>query len=133
MVFIAHDLSVVRHLSSTIAIMYLGRIVERGGRDAVFDRFLHPYTEALISAIPRLSPGTKARRIILSGDLPSPLAPPSGCPFHPRCIHAGNPLFPGNTSAGGEGAGTLGCMPFQRENFSIKQLYIDFCKNESYI
>ena len=89
MVFIAHDLSVVRHLSSSIAIMYLGRIVERGGRDAVFDRFLHPYTEALISAVPRLSPGTKSRRIILSGDLPSPLAPPSGCPFHPRCDHAG--------------------------------------------
>jgi peptide/nickel transport system ATP-binding protein len=91
MVFIAHDLSVVRHLSSTIAIMYLGRIVERGGRDAVFERFLHPYTEALISAIPRLSPVTKSGRIILKGDLPSPLTPPSGCPFHPRCIHAEAP------------------------------------------
>ena len=88
MVFIAHDLSVVRHLSSTIAIMYLGRIVERGGRDAVFEGYLHPYTEALISAIPKLSPGPKSGRIILTGDLPSPLAPPTGCPFHPRCIHA---------------------------------------------
>ena len=88
MVFIAHDLSVVRHLSSTIAIMYLGRIVERGGRDNVFDRFLHPYTQALISAIPKLSPGANSGRTILKGDLPSPLSPPSGCPFHPRCIHA---------------------------------------------
>ncbi len=88
MVFIAHDLSVVRHLSSSIAIMYLGKIVEKGGRDAVFDRFLHPYTQALISAIPKLSPVAKGERIILQGDLPSPLAPPSGCPFHPRCIHA---------------------------------------------
>ena len=88
MVFIAHDLSVVRHLSSAIAIMYLGKIVERGGRDAVFDRFLHPYTEALISAIPRLSPVAGRERIILRGDLPTPLSPPSGCPFHPRCTHA---------------------------------------------
>lgn len=88
MVFIAHDLSVVRHLSSTIAIMYLGKIVERGGRDAVFERFLHPYTEALISAIPKLSPGAETGRIILKGDPPSPLSPPSGCPFHPRCIHS---------------------------------------------
>jgi len=88
MVFIAHDLSVVRHLSSSIAIMYLGRIVEWGGRDAVFDHFLHPYTEALISAIPKLSPETGSARIILKGDIPTPLAPPSGCPFHPRCFHA---------------------------------------------
>ncbi len=89
MIFIAHDLSVVRHLSSSIAIMYLGKIVERGGRDAVFDRFLHPYTQALISAIPKLTPPTlKRERIILRGELPSPFSPPSGCPFHPRCIHA---------------------------------------------
>jgi peptide/nickel transport system ATP-binding protein len=87
MLFIAHDLSVVRHLSSSIAIMYLGKIVEQGGRDAVFDRFLHPYTQALISAIPKLSPTDKKERIILKGDLPSPLSPPTGCPFHPRCIH----------------------------------------------
>ncbi len=87
MLFIAHDLSVVRHLSSSIAIMYLGKIVERGGGDAVFNRFLHPYTQALISAIPKLSPVKKGERIILKGDLPSPLSPPSGCPFHPRCRH----------------------------------------------
>ena len=88
MLFIAHDLSVVRHLSSSIAIMYLGRVVERGGRDAVFLRFLHPYTEALISAIPTLRPGGKSRRIILQGDPPTALSPPAGCPFHPRCCHA---------------------------------------------
>lgn len=88
MIFIAHDLSVVRHVSSSIAIMYLGKIVEKGGRDAVFDCFLHPYTEALISAVPKVSTGHTAKRIILSGDLPSPLNPPPGCAFHPRCRHA---------------------------------------------
>lgn len=88
MLFIAHDLSVVRHMSSRIAIMYLGKIVERGGRDDVFDRCLHPYTEALISAIPTVVPGGKGKRIILKGDLPSPVSPPAGCPFHPRCVYA---------------------------------------------
>ena len=88
LIFIAHDLSVVRHVSSTIAVMYLGRIVEQGKRDAVFDSCLHPYTEALISAIPRLVPREMNNRIILGGDLPSPVSLPSGCAFHPRCIHA---------------------------------------------
>ena len=83
--FIAHDLSVVRHMSDRIAIMYLGKIVEQGPREEVFNRQLHPYTEALLSAIPRIAPGGRKKRIILPGDLPSPLDPPAGCPFHPRC------------------------------------------------
>lgn len=86
--FIAHDLSVVRHLCDRIAIMYLGRIVETGPRDAVFERFLHPYTEALLSAVPHIHPPTGKKRIILPGDPPSPLSPPPGCPFHTRCPYA---------------------------------------------
>ncbi|GFO69170.1 peptide ABC transporter ATP-binding protein [Geomonas limicola] len=85
--FITHDLSVLRHLSDRVAIMYLGRIVETGSREAVLDRFLHPYTEVLLSAIPRID-GAKEHRVIARGELPSPLAPPSGCPFHTRCPYA---------------------------------------------
>ncbi len=84
-VFIAHDLSVVRHISDRIAIMYLGRIVEIGPRDAVFSAFRHPYTEALISAIPQIQSPGGSKRIVLSGDVPSPLAIPAGCPFNSRC------------------------------------------------
>lgn len=83
---ITHDLSVIRHLSDRIVIMYLGKIVEAGTREQVLDQFLHPYTEALLSAIPRLHPGDlPGKRVILQGDLPSPVAPPPGCPFHTRC------------------------------------------------
>jgi peptide/nickel transport system ATP-binding protein len=89
--FIAHDLSVVRHMSDRIAIMYLGRIVETGERDELFRRYLHPYTEALLSAAPHIAPGSGNGRIILEGDLPSPFSPPSGCPFHTRCPHAERP------------------------------------------
>jgi peptide/nickel transport system ATP-binding protein len=86
--FIAHDLSVVRHLSDRVAIMYLGRIVETGPRDALFDRFLHPYTEALLAAAPHLRSERQRTRKIPRGDIPSPLAPPPGCTFHPRCPYA---------------------------------------------
>lgn len=89
--FITHDLSVIRHLSDRIAIMYLGKIVETGTRDQVLDSFLHPYTEALLSAIPRLDSDTSSRkRIILQGDLPSAVSPPPGCPFHTRCPYVEN-------------------------------------------
>ena len=90
--FIAHDLSVVRHMSDRIAIMYLGKIVEIGRRDAVFSSFLHPYTEALISAIPRVIPGTGKHHTVLQGDIPSPFDPPTGCPFHTRCPYAEMPI-----------------------------------------
>lgn len=90
--FIAHDLSVVRHMSDRVAIMYLGKIVETGDREAVFSRFLHPYTEALLAAVPRIMPEERKNQLILQGDIPSPLAPPPGCPFHTRCPYATPPL-----------------------------------------
>jgi peptide/nickel transport system ATP-binding protein len=90
--FIAHDLSVVRHMSDRVAIMYLGKIVETGEREAVFSRLLHPYTEALLSAVPRIRPEERKKQLILQGDIPSPLAPPPGCPFHTRCPYATPPL-----------------------------------------
>jgi oligopeptide/dipeptide ABC transporter ATP-binding protein len=84
-VFISHDLRVVRHISDRVAVMYLGRIVETAASGALFDRQFHPYTEALISAVPVVSPGERRGRIILEWDIPSPINPPAGCSFHPRC------------------------------------------------
>jgi oligopeptide/dipeptide ABC transporter ATP-binding protein len=85
--FITHDLGVVRHIAERIAVMYLGRIVEQGPATTVIDTPRHPYTRALVTAIPRVG-HRMARRAPLGGDVPSPLAPPPGCPFHPRCPYA---------------------------------------------
>ena len=85
--FVAHDLSVVRQMARRIAVMYYGRIVEIGPRDDVLERARHPYTTALISAVPEPDPATQRTRIVLPGDPPSPTAPPPGCPFASRCFH----------------------------------------------
>ena len=85
--FISHDLSVVEHISDTVGVMYLGNLVEYGATEDIFKHPLHPYTEALFSAIPIPDPKAKMNRIVLEGSIPSPANPPSGCKFHTRCAH----------------------------------------------
>ncbi|MBO9536031.1 dipeptide ABC transporter ATP-binding protein [Herbaspirillum sp.] len=83
--FVSHDLAVIRHVSDSIGVMYLGRMVELGTREEIYANPLHPYTKALLSAIPREHPNEKRERIVLQGSIPNPAAPPAGCHFHPRC------------------------------------------------
>ena len=121
--FITHDLSVIQHIADKVQVMYLGKFVEGGTIDEVFYNPTHPYTKALLSARPTFDPGSKARRIILEGDVPSPINPPSGCSFHPRCYekenhegcHINNPE---RVDLGGEHY--IFCAPLRDEKKSYK-------------
>ena len=88
LVLIAHDLAVIRHMADRVAVMYLGRVVEEAGTDALFARPMHPYSAALMAAIPVAAVGARPATAVVEGEPPNPVAPPPGCPFHPRCVHA---------------------------------------------
>ncbi len=111
--FIAHDLRVVEHISQRVAIMYLGKIVELASRDEIYSNPRHPYTRALLSAIPQIDAGARGERIKPSGEVPSPLNPPSGCSFHPRCPYAKDICKQVEPRlAGGRGAHAVACHVF---------------------
>jgi peptide/nickel transport system ATP-binding protein len=121
--FITHDLSVVQHIADRIAVMYLGKFVETGTIDEVFYNPTHPYTKALLSARPTFDPSSKTNRIILKGDVPSPINPPEGCPFNPRCQEKGDHIGcgvddPQRIHLGGEHY--MMCLPFKKEKKSYE-------------
>ncbi|MFX1575246.1 MAG: ABC transporter ATP-binding protein [Promethearchaeota archaeon] len=121
--FITHDLSVVQHIADRIAVMYLGKFVETGTVDEVFYNPTHPYSRALLSARPTFDPTSKTNRIILEGDVPSPINPPEGCPFHPRCQEKGDHIGcgieePRKIHLGGDHY--IMCLPFKDEKKSYE-------------
>jgi oligopeptide/dipeptide ABC transporter ATP-binding protein len=121
--FITHDLSVVQHIADRIAVMYLGKFVEWGKIEDVFYNPIHPYTRALLSARPTFDPSSKANRIILEGDVPSPINPPEGCAFHPRCQERGEHIGcgvdnPRQIDLGGDHY--MMCLPFKKESKSYE-------------
>ncbi len=121
--FITHDLSVIQHIGDRIAVMYLGKFVETGTGEEVFFNPQHPYTKALLSARPTFDPSSKQRRIILEGDVPSPINPPVGCPFHPRCQEKGKHIGcgieePRKIYLGGDHY--IYCLPFKEERVSYE-------------
>jgi peptide/nickel transport system ATP-binding protein/oligopeptide transport system ATP-binding protein len=121
--FIAHDLSVVEHISDRVAVMYLGKIVEQATSDELFRNALHPYTRALLASVPSLEPGEKTKRRTVPGDVPSPLNPPPGCAFHPRCPEAMDvcrAVVPATLVQGGDHS--VACHLYQIENAAAPPL-----------
>ena len=113
--FISHGLSVVRHMADDVMVMYLGRPVEYGPRDAIFGNPMHPYTRALLSATPVADPERRHERIRLEGELPSPIAPPSGCAFHPRCPYAFNRCAVDRPELEAKGGAEVACWAVNAE------------------
>ena len=112
-VFISHDLGVVRHVADEVMVMYLGRVVEQGPREAIFGNPRHPYTQALLSATPTVNPALRRQRILLQGELPSPINPPSGCAFHTRCPIAEARCRQHTPTLQPAGAQTVACLAVQ--------------------
>ncbi|MFB3786637.1 MAG: ABC transporter ATP-binding protein [bacterium] len=124
--FVAHDLSVVRHISDRVAIMYLGRIVELAETGPLFQAPKHPYTRALLEAVPVPDPFTQKKRILLEGDVPNPIDPPSGCHFHPRCLYRFEPCDKEDPRLIQIGERTVACHLYDpRHNDSIPETILD--------